>query len=109
MIIKLNMAEKRVIFYILSLIMKADGILNPAEIDFLDSVFNEFELDVSEFDHMDDLSFDELSKEFDLLSSETQSYAKKLFEEMAKCDGYLDPRELAIIQKLSFTAITEGG
>lgn len=101
MINKLSIAEKRVIFYMLSLIMKADGILNPAEIDFLDSVFKEFELDVSEFDHMDDLSFDELSKEYVLFSSETQSYAKKLFEEMARCDGYVDPRELVIIQRLS--------
>lgn len=97
---KLSIAEKRVIFYILSFIMKADGILNPAEIDFLDNIFKEFELDVSEFDHMDDLSFDELSKEYALLSPETQSYSKKLFKEMAECDGYVDARELAIIQSL---------
>jgi hypothetical protein len=101
MINKLNLAEKRVIFYILSLIMKADNIINPAEIEFLDNIFKEFELDVSEFDHMDDLSFDKLSKEYALFSSETQSYAKKLFQEMAECDGYVDPKELAIIQSLS--------
>ena len=100
MINKLNLAEKRVIFYILSLIMKADNIINPAEIEFLDNIFKEFGLDVSEFDHMDDLSFDELSKEYALFSSETQSYAKKLFQEMAECDGYVDPKELAIIQSL---------
>ena len=81
MINKLNLAEKRVIFYILSLIMKADNIINSAEIEFLDNIFKEFELDVSEFDHMDDLSFDKLSKEYALFSSETQSYAKKLFQE----------------------------
>lgn len=81
--------------------MKADNILNPAEVKFLDSVFERFELDVSEFDHMDDLSFDELSKEYSMFTPQTKEYATGLFKEMAECDGYVDPRELAIIEKLS--------
>ena len=97
---ELNISEKRAIFYILTLIMKADNILNPAEIKFLDGIFEEFQLEISEFDHMDDLSFDELFKEYCLFSPETKKYAKMLFEQMAECDGYVDPRELAIIQKL---------
>lgn len=101
MINNLSIAEKRVIFYILSLIMKADNILNPAEIEFLDNIFHKFELDINEFDHMDDLSFDELSKEYATFSSETKEYANNLFREMAACDGYVDPRELVIIQMLS--------
>ena len=44
MINELNISEKRVIFYILSQIMKADNILNPAEITFLDNVFEKFQL-----------------------------------------------------------------
>ena len=100
MIDKLNKGEKRVIFYILSLIMKADNILNPAEVEFLDKIFKKFELDICEFDHMDNLSFDELYKEYALFPTETKTYAQKLFVEMAKCDGYVDPRELTIIQKL---------
>ena len=101
MINELNISEKRVIFYILSQIMKADNILNPAEINFLDSIFEEFHLEINEFDHMDDLSFDELRKEYRFFSPETKKYANMLFERMAECDGYVDPRELAIIQKLS--------
>ena len=62
MINELNISEKRVIFYILSQIMKADNILNPAEITFLDNVFEKFQLEINEFDHMDDLSFDELCR-----------------------------------------------
>ena len=68
---------------------------------FLDNVFEKFQLEINEFDHMDDLSFDELCKEYRILSPETQKYANMLFERMAECDGYVDPRELAIIQKLS--------
>lgn len=101
MINELSIAEKRVIFYILSLIMKADNILNPAEIDFLDSIFEKFQLDINEFDHMDDLSFDELRKEYQVFSPEIKKYANMLFESMAECDGYVDPRELALIQQLS--------
>ena len=101
MINEFNIAEKRVIFYILSLIMKADNILNPAEITFLDSVFEKFQLNINEFDHMDDLSFDELCMEYQILSPEKKIYANMLFVRMAECDGYMDPRELAIIQKLS--------
>lgn len=101
MINELSIAEKRVIFYILSLIMKADNILNPAEIDFLDSIFEKFQLDINEFDHMDDLSFDELRKEYRVFSPEIKKYANMLFERMAECDGYVDPRELALIQQLS--------
>ena len=69
MINELNIAEKRVIFYILSLIMKADNILNPAEIEFLDSVFEEFQLEINEFDHMDDLSFEEFEIEYKFLKA----------------------------------------
>ena len=105
MINKLNIAEKRVIFYILSLIMKADNILNPAEIKFLDSIFEEFQLEINEFDHMDDLSFDELCKEYRLFSPETQKYANKLFERMAECDGYVHPKEVAIIEQLLETEV----
>ncbi len=101
MINQLNIAEKRVIFCILSQIMKADNILNPAEIQFLDSVFEDFQLEISEFDHMDDLSFDELYKEYCSFSIETKEYANRLFKHMAECDGYVDPREFALIQKLA--------
>jgi hypothetical protein len=100
MTVELNITEKRVIFYILSLIMKADNILNPAEIKFLDSVFEKFELDVSEFDHMDDLSFDKLYKDYALFSPKTKKYANTLFREMAECDGYVHPKEAAIIEQL---------
>lgn len=73
MINELNISEKRVIFYILSQIMKADNILNPAEITFLDNVFEKFQLGINEFDHMDELSFDELCKEYRILSPETKN------------------------------------
>ena len=77
------------------------NVFHEADSFFLDSIFEKFQLDINEFDHMDDLSFDELCKEYRILSPETKKYANMLFVRMAECDGYVDPRELAIIQKLS--------
>ena len=88
-----TLAEKRIIYQILTLIMKADSILNPAEVEYLDKVFTDFEMDINEFDHMEEVTIEELSK----FSGEKKEYAKKLFEEMSECDGYVDPREVDII------------
>lgn len=99
---KLTMSEKRAIFQILVLVMKADSILNPAETEYLNKIFHDFELDISEFDHLEMIDFDYLFSEFSKFSEEKKAYAKQLFVEMSKCDGYVDPREISIIEK--FTA-----
>lgn len=96
---KLTLSEKRVIFRILNLIMKADFVINPAEIEYLDKIFNLFELDICEFDHMEDVDLEELISVFSQFSDETKGYARGLFLEMSKCDGYVDLRELRIIDK----------
>ena len=41
-----SLSEKRTIYQILTLIMKADFILNPAEVSFLDRVFEEFNMSI---------------------------------------------------------------
>lgn len=96
-----SLSEKRTIYQILTLIMKADFILNPAEVSFLDRVFEEFNMSIDEFDHMEDVEFEELASAVSLFSKDKKEYAKRLFMEMAECDGYIDPREVAIIKKLS--------
>ena len=98
-----SLSEKRTIYQILTLIMKADFILNPAEVSFLDRVFEEFNMSIDEFDHMEDVEFEELASAFSLFSKDKKEYAKRLFMEMAECDRYVDPREVAIIKKLSLS------
>lgn len=92
-----TITEKRIIFQILTLIMKADFILNPAEVEYLDKVFADFEMDINEFDHMEDITIEELSNDFSKFTGEKKEYAKKLFIKMSECDGYADPREVDII------------
>lgn len=97
---KLTKEEKRIVFHILVHIMKADLIEDPREIQFLDNVFQEFNLDIAEFDHMELMDIDYLKGEFSNFSKEKKEYSKKLFYDMAGCDGYVDPREVEIIEKL---------
>ena len=80
--------------------MKADFVINPAEVEYLDNIFNSFQLELSEFDHMEDVELGELINGFSFFSDETKEYAKKLFLEMAECDGYVDPREMELIQTI---------
>lgn len=81
--------------------MEADTIEDPAEIAFLDRIFQDFNFTIAEFDHMDNLlDLQYLSNEFSKFSQEKKSYSKKIFLDMAVCDGYVDPREEAIINKL---------
>lgn len=95
-----TLSEKIIIFQILTQIMKADCILNPAEIDFLDYVFKEFSLNIDEFDHIEEYDLDVLAQEFSKFSIGKKEYAKKLFIKMAECDGYVDPREMSIIDSI---------
>lgn len=97
----MTIKAKRVIFQILILIMKADLVTKDEEVEFLDRVFIEFELSIDEFDHMENIDADSLIKEFALLPCDTKTYARNLFLKMAQCDGFVDPRELSIINRLT--------
>lgn len=100
MTLDFSIQEKRVIYNILAQIMKADTIINPAEVRFLDEVFYNFNLSLDEFDHMEEVDFDELSLAFSNFSEEKKEYARQMFVEMSECDGYVDPREISLIEKL---------
>jgi len=95
-----NLAEKRIIFQILTLIMKADSILNPAEVEYLDKVFSDFGLNTNEFDHIEEVSIEELLSNFTRFTDEKKYYAKQLFIGMAESDGYVHPSEAAIINQI---------
>lgn len=100
MTLDFSIQEKRVIYNILAQIMKADTIINSAEVRFLDEVFYNFNLSLDEFDHMEEVDFDELSLAFSNFSEEKKEYARQMFVEMSECDGYVDPREKSLIEKL---------
>ena len=95
-----NINEKRTIIAILIAIMEADEIIDTHEMNFLDDVIMSFEMTESEMDIIEDIDLNmaiSVFKNFDTFKKET---AIKCFLDMAKCDGYIDPRELDIINRL---------
>lgn len=96
-----TISEKRIIFQILVLIMRADSILSPSEAEYLNKIFRDFELDISEFDHLEMIDLDYLSNEFYKFSDTKKKFAKNIFVEMSKCDGFVDPREIKIIKSIT--------
>lgn len=96
-----NTDEKRIIIAILIAIMEADGIIDPHEIDYLDSVILSLRMSEAELDTIDELDFNHIVSEFKKFDACKKIKASSLFMEMAKCDGYADPRELKIINQLS--------
>ena len=96
----LNIAEKRIIFAILIAIMEADGIIDPYETEFLDNIFASFGMKDTDLDSIDELDITETINEFRLFSTDKKDYAIDIFMDMAKCDGFVDPREMKIIDTL---------
>lgn len=93
--------EKTVIISILKMIMEADMIIHPLEKEYLNMVFEM--IDVSE-DFL--CRFSPVDFQSSLICISTMDDNKKKFvstimEEMSKADGYVDPRELELIQKIT--------
>ena len=92
-----SITEKYAIINILSLIMEADTVIHPKEIAFMNKVMEEMEISVMDLDHLEikDLI---LEKQVILeMGNEKQSEIKSLFIQMAEIDGYVDTREMDII------------
>lgn len=99
--IEFSIAEKHIIIAILIAIMEADGIIDPHEIDYLDGVILSFGMSEFELDAIDECDYNQIVAEFKKFDTLKKDKALVLFLEMAKCDGYADPRELQIISSLA--------
>ena len=92
--------EKRTILHLLTMIMEADSVINPKEVEYIKSVMKDFGLSSAEFDHMEMLDFDVLKNEFEMMDVEKQNMAKEYFVKMSKVDGFIHKSELKIINDL---------
>lgn len=92
--------EQRIIIAILIAIMEADGIIDPHETDFLDNIIKEFNMTQEELDQISEYDFNLVIENFKGFNSVKKEKAKTLFLDMAKCDGYVHPDELKIINNL---------
>lgn len=93
--------EKYAIISVLIKIMEADGIIDPHEVEFLDSVLVDMHISEPEIEFIQEYNLGQDVAIIKQLSIEKLDAAKMLFLNMAKCDGYADPRELQLIDSLA--------
>ena len=79
--------EKFAIVTILSQIMKADGIIHPKEEEYMDKVFAELGIKISDMEDITNMD-------------DKKQYAHSLFVSMAEADGYIHPKETEVIDQL---------
>ena len=97
---KYSKTEQFAIVLILILIMEADGVIDPNEEQYLNRILLTFNISESELEIISSYSFNQSREILSGMGESKLMYAKSIFIEMAKCDGYADPRELEIIDKL---------
>jgi uncharacterized tellurite resistance protein B-like protein len=95
-----TISERFAIINILSKIMEADHIIDPHEVAFMDKTLAEFEISESDIATINSYDFEQCRTIIQSLDVDKKQSAINLFLEMARCDGYTDPRELEIIESL---------
>jgi uncharacterized tellurite resistance protein B-like protein len=95
-----TLSEKYAIINFLSAIMEADTILNPKEIEYMNSIMESLQIVVSDLDHLE-MKDNNLDKQIiQSMPKEKRVEVISLFQQMAEIDGFVDPRELDIINSL---------
>lgn len=92
--------EKYAIINILSCIMKADGIIDPKEEEFMNYIYSSFAITISELEDIS--SIDAIQAEYIVrrMTDEKKEQVMSLFVGMAKADGYIHPKEKEFIDKI---------
>lgn len=92
--------EKFAIVTILSQIMKADGIIHPKEEEYMDKVFAELGIIISDMEDMANMDDIQARAVINEMLDDKKQYAQSLFVSMAEADGYLHPKETEIMKHL---------
>lgn len=95
-----NKSEQHAIVSVLIAIMEADGVIHPNETAYLNKILSAFSTSESEIEEIP--AFDSVTTPYVLkgMSDSKKNKAHEIFVEMAKCDGYTDPREIKIIESI---------
>ena len=92
--------EKFAIVTILSQIMKADGTIHPKEEEYMDKVFAELGIIISDMEDMANMDDIQARAVINEMLDDKKQYAQSLFVSMAEADGYLHPKETEIMDQL---------
>ena len=82
------------------MIMEADTIIHPKEVEYMDSILADFSMSIADNDHLDNMDFQYCLTIIQKMSKEKREMARQLFYNMASIDGFVDPREKNLIDAL---------
>ena len=97
---QLTIIEKFAIVTILSQIMNADGIIHPKEEEYMDKVFVELGITISDMEDMTNMDNIQAKSVINAMQDEKKQYAQFLFISMAEADGFIHPKETEIINQI---------
>lgn len=97
---QLTIIDKYAIVTILSQIMKADGIIHPKEEEYMDKVFAELGITISDMEDMANMDDIQAWSVINEMQDDKKQYAQSLFASMAEADGYIHPKETEVIDQL---------
>jgi uncharacterized tellurite resistance protein B-like protein len=98
---QLTIIEKFAIVTILSQIMKADGIIHPKEEEYMDKVFVELDITISDMEDMTNMDEIQAKDVINAMQDEKKQFAHSLFVSMAEADGYIHPLETEILDQMT--------
>ena len=89
-----TLTEKYAIVNLLTMMMEADTVIHPKEVEYMDDVLADFELTAIDFDHMENMDLQMCLSIVEGMSLEKRLEVKKMLSKMAEVDGFVDPREM---------------
>ena len=92
--------EKYAIINILSTIMEADTVIHPKEIEYMNSIMEKLQIVVSDLDHLEIKDFMLDKQIIREMTSNKRLEAMDIFRRMAEVDGYVDSREIDVINSI---------
>ena len=92
--------ERFAIVTILSQIINADGIIHPMEEEYMDKVYAELGIMISDMENITNMDFVQAKSVINAMLDEKKQNAQLLFVSMARSDGYIHHLESEIINNL---------
>ena len=92
--------EKYAIINMLTMIIEADAIVHPKEVELMDSILADFAITTFDYEHMENMDLWSCLEIIMDMSADKQEAAKNMFSTMASVDGYIDAREKQLIESI---------
>lgn len=80
--------------------MQADAIVHPKELEYMDEVYDKLSITLDAFDHMELMDLQTAKSVICRMTSSQQDEIRKMFETMCAVDGFVDNRELLVIDSI---------